>query len=91
MINQESAGRPCALSAKGAEGLMQLMPATAEEYEVDDPFDPKQNVEAGTKLLKSLLDRYKNDPTLAWELTTLDPGEWTRREASPRFRKRWTM
>jgi soluble lytic murein transglycosylase-like protein len=65
VIDQESAGRPCALSAKGAEGLMQLMPATAEEYEVDDPFDPKQNVEAGTKLLKSLLDRYKNDPTLA--------------------------
>jgi len=65
VIDQESAGRPCALSAKGAEGLMQLMPATAEEYEVDDPFDPKQNVEAGAKLLKSLLERYKNDPTLA--------------------------
>jgi soluble lytic murein transglycosylase-like protein len=65
VIDQESARRPCALSAKGAEGLMQLMPATAEEYEVDDPFDPKQNVEAGTKLLKSLLDRYQNDPTLA--------------------------
>jgi soluble lytic murein transglycosylase-like protein len=44
---------------------MQLMPETAEEYEVDDPFDPKQNVEAGAKLLKSLLDRYKNDPALA--------------------------
>jgi soluble lytic murein transglycosylase-like protein len=65
VIDQESAGRPCALSAKGAEGLMQLMPETAEEYEVDDPFDPKQNVEAGAKLLKSLLDRYKNDPALA--------------------------
>jgi hypothetical protein len=65
VIDQESARRPCALSAKGAEGLMQLMPATAEEYDVDDPFDPKQNVEAGTKLLKSLLDRYKNDHTLA--------------------------
>jgi soluble lytic murein transglycosylase-like protein len=45
--------------------LMQLMPATAEEYDVDDPFDPKQNVEAGAKLLKSLLERYKNDPALA--------------------------
>ena len=65
VIDQESSGRPCALSAKGAQGLMQLMPATAEEYEVDDPFDPKQNVEAGTKLLKSLLERYKNDPALA--------------------------
>jgi soluble lytic murein transglycosylase-like protein len=65
VIDRESAGRPCALSAKGAQGLMQLMPGTAQEYDVDDPFDPKQNVEAGTKLLKSLLDRYKNDPTLA--------------------------
>jgi len=65
VIDQESAGRPCALSAKGAEGLMQLMPATAEEFDVDDPFDPQQNVEAGAKLLKSLLERYRNDPALA--------------------------
>jgi soluble lytic murein transglycosylase-like protein len=65
VIDQESAGRPCALSAKGAEGLMQLMPATAEEYDVEDAFDPQQNVEAGTRLLKSLLDRYQNDPSLA--------------------------
>jgi soluble lytic murein transglycosylase-like protein len=65
VINQESSGRPCALSASGAQGLMQLMPATAEEFDVDDPFDPRQNVEAGAKLLKSLLERYKNDPALA--------------------------
>ncbi len=44
---------------------MQLMPATAEEFDVDDAFDPKQNVEAGARLLKSLLERYKNDPALA--------------------------
>ncbi len=65
VIDQESAGRPCALSARGAQGLMQLMPATAEELDVDDAFDPKQNVEAGARLLKSLLERYNNDPTLA--------------------------
>jgi len=65
VIDRESAGRPCALSARGAQGLMQLMPETAQEYEVDDPFDPQQNVEAGAKLLKSLLDRYKNDTSLA--------------------------
>ena len=65
VIDKESAGRPCALSAQGAQGLMQLMPATAEELDVDDPFDPRQNVEAGAKLLKSLLERYKNDPALA--------------------------
>jgi soluble lytic murein transglycosylase-like protein len=65
VIDRESAGRPCALSARGAQGLMQLMPDTADDYEVQDAFDPKQNVEAGAKLLKSLLNRYNNDPSLA--------------------------
>jgi soluble lytic murein transglycosylase-like protein len=65
VIERESAGRPCALSARGAEGLMQLMPDTAEDFEVQDPFDPKQNVEAGAQLLKSLLNRYNNDASLA--------------------------
>src|SRR5260370_34451927 len=55
VISQESANRPCAVSPKGAQGLMQLMPATAAQFGVSDPFDPKQNVEAGTKLLKQLL------------------------------------
>jgi soluble lytic murein transglycosylase-like protein len=65
VIERESAGRPCALSARGAEGLMQLMPDTAEDFDVQDPFDPKQNVEAGAQLLKSLLKRYNNDASLA--------------------------
>lgn len=65
VIEQESGGRPCAVSGRGAEGLMQLMPSTAEQYGVEDAFDPEQNVEAGSKLLKSLLDRYRNDPSLA--------------------------
>jgi soluble lytic murein transglycosylase-like protein len=74
VIDQESAGRPCALSAKGAEGLMQLMPATAEEFNVDDPFDPKQNVDAGARLLKSLLERYRNDPSLALSAYNAGPS-----------------
>jgi len=65
VINQESGARPCAVSIKGAQGLMQLMPATAAELGVSDPFDPKQNVEAGTKHLKQLLDKYKGDVSLA--------------------------
>jgi hypothetical protein len=85
VIDQESARRPCALSAKGAEGLMQLMPATAEEYDVDDPFDPKQNVEAGTKLLKSLLDRYKNDPTLALGAYNAGSGRVDREGGVPKI------
>jgi len=65
VINQESGRRPCAVSAKGAQGLMQLMPATIEQFAVRDPFDPRQNVEAGTKLLKQLLTKYKGDLKLA--------------------------
>jgi len=64
VISQESANRPCAVSPKGAQGLMQLMPATAEQFGVTDPFDPKQNVEAGVKLLKQLLAKYAGDVSL---------------------------
>jgi len=64
VINQESGNRPCAVSSKGAQGLMQLMPATAEELGVADPFNAKQNVEAGTRLLKQLLAKYKGDVSL---------------------------
>ena len=65
VISQESGNRPCAVSSKGAQGLMQLMPATADELGVGDPFNAKQNVEAGTKLLKQLLAKYNGDVSLA--------------------------
>ncbi|MCX6627722.1 MAG: lytic transglycosylase domain-containing protein [Candidatus Solibacter sp.] len=61
VIEQESAFRPCAISAKGAKGLMQLMPATIEQFNVGDVFDPQQNIEAGATFLKQLLDKYKGD------------------------------
>jgi soluble lytic murein transglycosylase-like protein len=64
VINQESGKRPCAVSSKGAQGLMQLMPATSAQFGVGDPFDAKQNVEAGTKLLKQLLAKYNGDVAL---------------------------
>jgi hypothetical protein len=65
VINQESGARPCAVSSKGAQGLMQLMPETAAEMGVHDPFDPKQNVEGGTRLLKQLLAKYNGNVALA--------------------------
>jgi soluble lytic murein transglycosylase-like protein len=65
VMRQESGFKPCAVSVKGAQGLMQLMPATADQFHVSDPFDPKQNVDAGAALLKQLLDRYKGDLRLA--------------------------
>jgi len=60
VIRQESQFYPCAVSEKGAEGLMQLMPATAEQLGVKDPFDPKQSIEGGAKYLKQLIDKYTN-------------------------------
>jgi len=61
VIGQESAFHPCAVSSKGAQGLMQLMPEVASRLGVKDIFDPKQNVEAGAQYLKELLDKYKGD------------------------------
>jgi hypothetical protein len=61
VIQQESGFRPCSVSEKGAVGLMQLMPSTAEGLGVADAFDPDQNVEAGAALLKTLIERYGGD------------------------------
>jgi soluble lytic murein transglycosylase-like protein len=65
VIEQESAYRPCAVSRKGAQGLMQLMPDTADALKVKDVLDPKENIAAGAKYLKQLLDKYKGDNKLA--------------------------
>jgi soluble lytic murein transglycosylase-like protein len=61
VIEKESSALPCAVSSKGALGLMQLMPATVTALNVTNPFDPKENVDAGAKLLKQLLVRYGGD------------------------------
>ena len=65
VIEQESGFRACAISPKGAKGLMQLMPATVEQFKVGDVFDAKQNIEAGATYLRQLLDKYKDDVKLA--------------------------
>jgi soluble lytic murein transglycosylase-like protein len=65
VIMAESNFKTHAVSKKGALGLMQLMPATAAQLGVADPFDPRANVEAGTAHLSALLDRYHNDPLKA--------------------------
>jgi soluble lytic murein transglycosylase-like protein len=73
VIDEESGGRPCAVSWKGAQGLMQLMPATSDQFGVKDPFDPHQNVQTGAKLLKQLMTKYKDDTSLA--LAAYNAGE----------------
>jgi hypothetical protein len=65
LIQVESNYKPRAKSSKGAMGLMQLMPQTAREYNVRNPYDPKANIEAGIKKLKSLIDRWGVDLALA--------------------------
>jgi soluble lytic murein transglycosylase-like protein len=62
VARQESGFRPCAVSPKGALGVMQLMPATARQLGVEDPFDPRESVDAGAKLLKTLLNTYGSLP-----------------------------
>ena len=54
-----------AVSSKGAQGLMQLMPDTADEMEVKNPFDPKENILGGTRYVSLLLKRFSNNKTLA--------------------------
>ena len=71
VIEVESAYRPGARSRKGAMGLMQLMPDTVRQYQVADPYDPKANIEAGIKHLKSLLERFP----LALALAGYNAGE----------------
>jgi soluble lytic murein transglycosylase-like protein len=65
VIRAESNFKTHAVSKKGAQGLMQLMPGTAAQLGVADPFDPKANVEAGTAHLSALLDLYHDDPIKA--------------------------
>ena len=83
VIEQESGFHACAVSPKGAKGLMQLMPATIEQFKVDDPFDPHQNIEAGATFLQQLLEKYKGDLKLALAAYNAGPGNVDRTGGIP--------
>ncbi|HKV99167.1 MAG TPA: lytic transglycosylase domain-containing protein [Vicinamibacterales bacterium] len=63
-----------AVSSKGAMGLMQIMPAVAQDYAVDDPFDPEKNLEAGMRYLRNLLEHYGYDSMRALAAYNAGPG-----------------
>lgn len=79
VIQVESSGDPNAVSRAGAQGLMQLMPATATELGVTDAFDPEQNVMGGAGYLKKLLDRYHGKLELALAAYNWGPGNLERK------------
>jgi soluble lytic murein transglycosylase-like protein len=74
VAREESGFRPCAVSPKGAEGLMQLMPATQIQLQVQNPFSAQESLEAGSKLLKQLLERYHGDLSQALSAYNAGPA-----------------
>ena len=87
LIQVESGYRPRARSRKGAMGLMQLMPSTAREYNVRHPFEPKANIEAGIKHLKTLIDRFGDDVGLALAAYNAGPGAVEKFNGIPPYRE----
>lgn len=87
VIETESNWNPSAISRKGAVGLMQLMPTTAQRFGASDFYTPQQNVEAGVRYLKTLLERYDGNLDLALAAYNAGEGAVDRAHGIPRFRE----
>jgi len=87
VIETESNWNPSAVSRKGAVGLMQLIPTTAQRFGVNDAFNPKQNIDGGVQYLKALLERYNGNLDLALAAYNAGEGAVDRAHGVPMFRE----
>ena len=87
VIQTESNWNPSAYSRKGAGGLMQLIPTTAQRYGANDVFNPQQNIDAGVRHLKWLLERYNGNLDLALAAYNAGEGAVDRAHGIPAFRE----
>ena len=87
VIRAESSFDPRARSPKGAQGLMQLMPATAATLGVKDAYEPRDNIEGGTRYLRQLLEQYNGDAVKALAAYNAGPGRVEQYQGVPPYRE----
>jgi len=85
IIMAESSFDPNAISKSGAQGLMQLMPPTANDMEVNNPFDPEENIFGGTRYISLLLKKFKQDKKLAIAAYNVGPSVVANQNSVPRI------